>query len=134
MFKNLFQKAKKRETTTDVVFKKAVSHVPWEIGTQKRKQSINSWDEIEGCILGIFADPDEFATLTAGDAPYHIRYVQATQSKEGIEVELGIEEGEKTKLVGKTCSKKECMDIFKEFYNTLNVRDRGKFKPVEFFV
>ena len=124
----------KRQTTTDITFQNAVTHVPWSIRTQEREGSVSSWEEIETCVRGIFADPDEFVTLTAGGAPYHIRYVQAAPTGSGIDVELGIEEGDKTRLVGKDCSQKECLEIFREFYNTFNVWDRTGYKPVEFFV
>ncbi len=135
MFGSFFKKTPKpKQTTTDVTFQNTVCNVPWNIRTQEQDCSVSSWDEIEDCVLGMFADADEFVTLTAGDAPYHIRYVQAAQTGEGIDVELGIEEGDHTRLVGKNCSQKECMDIIREFYQTLNVQNQEKYKPVEFFV
>ncbi len=124
----------KQKTTTDVTFQNTVCHVPWNLRTQERDGSVSFWEEIEACILGMFADSDEFVTLTAGEAPYHIRFVQAAQTDRGIDLELGIEEGDKTRLMGKDCSQKECMEAFREFYNTLNVWDRTGYKPVEFFV
>ena len=134
MFKKSSQN-KKTPKTTDVTFKNTVCHVPWNVRTQEIDKSVFSWEEIEDCIFGIFADSDEFVTLTTGeDIPYHIRYVQATQCNEGIVVQVGIEEGEKTRLVEKVGSQKECMDILREFYNTLNVQDLEKYKPMEFFV
>jgi len=134
VFNRLFQNKNRKTTTTEVVFQKTVCNVPWKVGTQETVCTVSTWQEIESYIRGMFADSDEFVTLTTGDALYHIRYVQATQSDKGIIVQLGIEEGEKTRLVEKECSQKECMDIFREFYNTQNVRERGKYKPVEFFI
>lgn len=129
-----FLKKNKKKTTTDVTFQNTICNVPWNIRTQEQDHSVSSWEEIEDCILGMFSDSNEFVTLTAGNAPYHIRYVQAAQTDNGIDVELGIEEGDKTKLVGKDCSQRECMDVFQEFYHTLNVKEQEGYKPVEFFI
>ncbi len=89
---------------------------------------------VEDCILDMLDDEDEFVTLTVGEALHRIRYVQACQFPEGITVQLGIEEGGHTRLVEKTCTEKECLEIFREFYDTASVQNVEAYTPVEFFV
>ena len=129
----MFRK-KEKKTTTDVLFGKTVCNVPWNVRTQEKDQAVDSWRDVEDCILDMFADDNEFVTLTTADARYNIRYVQACPGKEGIIVQVGIEEGEHTRLVEKTCLEEECLDIFDEFYHFTTVQNLEQYKPVEFFV
>lgn len=135
LFKNWLKENKqKKRTATDVVFQKTVCHTSWNVRTQEVDQSVSSWDEVEGFILEMMADEDEFVTLTTGDVRHHICYVQAVQNEKGIIVQVGIEEGEQVRLVEKICSQKECMDIFREFYASSCVQGLEKYSPVEFFI
>ena len=77
---------------------------------------------------------DEFVVLTLADILHQIRFVQAAQIKNGLIVQLGIEEGDRIRLVEKECTREECMDIFREYYNSSYVRDVEKYQPVAFYV
>jgi hypothetical protein len=125
---------KSTKTTTDVRFGKETCFFPRKIGTQSGERRVDSWQEVEDCLWDMFTDEDEFVTLTLAEIHHNIRYVQACQFQEGITVQLGVEEDDYTRLVEKTCSEAECMDIFREFYESSYVRDFEKYKPVEFFV
>ena len=123
-----------KKTTTDVLFKKTVCEVPWNLRTQEIDKPVSSWDIVENCLWEMFDDEEEFVTLTTADARYNIRYVQASQIDDGIIVQLGIEEGEHTKLVEKVCTEEECMKIFEEFYTSSFVQNWEKYTPVEFYL
>lgn len=127
-------KKKEKKTTTDVLFGKTVCTIPWNVRTQEKDETVDSWEDAEDCILDMFGDEDEFVTLTTADARHNIRYIQACQGKEGIIVQAGIEEGEHTRLVEKVCLEEECLDIFEEFYHSANVQGLDQYKPVEFFI
>ena len=76
----------------------------------------------------------KFLVLTLQEIRHNIRFVQAAQCDQGIVVQLGIEKDNATKLVEKICSEWECIDIFKEFYNSSAVKNPQDYTPVEFFV
>lgn len=125
----------KKKEKKEVLFGKTVCSVPWNIRTQERDHAVQSWAEIENGIQGVFEDADEFVTLTTGELCGGIRFVQACQERDGtgIIVELGLEEGEHTRLVEKVCrGEEECLEIFEEFYQTGDVKDRKDYSPVEF--
>lgn len=123
----------KRKTTTDIVFNK-VKCTNASVENQNGRKAADSWHIVEDFIYEMFDDSDQFVTLTLADTDYNVRYVQAVQADSGIVVQLGIEEGEHTKLVEKICSPEECLNIFAEFYDYSYVSDIDKYKPVEFFV
>lgn len=121
-----------RKTTTDITFGKVTCSESYA-ENQNGKRKADTWRTVEDMIYEMFDDADQFVTLTLNDIDYNIRYVQATQVNDGITVQLGIEEGEHTKLVEKICSEDECLDIFEEFYYSSAVSDIEEYKPVEFF-
>lgn len=123
-----------KKTTTNVLFQKTVCNVPWNVRTQEVDKAVSSWEAIEDYLWEMFDDENEFVTLTTADARYNIRYVQATQADGEIVVQLGIEEGENTKLVEKMCTEEECLNIFQEFYTSVYVQDWETYTPVEFYV
>ena len=123
-----------QEMTTDVTFKKAVCLVPHMVGTQNGEQAVQDWQTVAYCLEDMLQDDNQFVTLTVGDAPYGIRYVQATLCEEGVVVELGLEEGEHTRLVEKICTAEECLAIFERFYQTAAVQDVEQYQPVAFYV
>lgn len=122
-----------KETTTDVTFGKVTCNTKHTVRTQEIEKTAPSWHMVEECLWNMFEDDNEFVVLTVGDARYHIRYIQAAQIPEGITIQLGIEEGEQTRLVEKTCSEEECMEIFQEFYHSSHVQDVEHYTPVEFY-
>ncbi len=123
-----------RKTTTDVLFEKTDCNMERNIRTQEIDKMASSWEMVEECLLEMFLDDNEFVTLTIQEIHHNIRFIQACQGKDGIVVQLGIEEGEKVRLVEKECMEDECMDIFYEFYNSTYVKDIETYHPVEFFV
>ncbi|RKJ06109.1 hypothetical protein D7X87_06660 [bacterium D16-54] len=122
-----------KPTTTNIVFENTVCTQPWNLRTQELDISVDSWDTIEDCLAKMLVDKDEFITLTTANAHRNIRFIQATQIEDGITVELGIEEGDHTRLVEKTCTEEECLNIFQEFFSSADVQDLEKYHPVEFF-
>lgn len=127
-------KEEERKTTTDVLFGKTDCNMAKNVRTQEIDKLASSWEMVEECLLEMFLDDNEFVTLTIEEIHHNIRYVQACQAEDQIVVQLGIEEGDKTRLVEKMCMEDECMDIFYEFYNSTSVRNLESYHPVEFFV
>lgn len=123
----------KRETTTDVTFGKVICNGDRTVETQETKKINPSWDVVDECLWDMFEDYDEFVILTVANASDYIRYVQARQIKDGIIVQLGVEEDDHIKLVEKVCTEEECQNIFFEFYNSSHVKNVEEYKPVEFY-
>lgn len=123
-----------KKLTTEVVFGKTICNVPRKVSTQEVERSVDSWEEVADYILDMFEDEDEFVVLTVGELLHQIRYVQAAQVSSGIIVQVGIEEGEQTRLVEKECTQEECMNIFREFYESALVQNLEEYTPVEFWV
>lgn len=127
-FSNLFKK-----TTTEVQFEQ-VEHDGQTVLENQNDRLTNFSDvDLEMFLDAMFEDEDQFVTLTLPEARFGIRYVQACQVDDGINVQLGIEENEHTKLVEKMCSAEECEDIFMQFYDTRMVSDLETYTSVEFF-
>lgn len=81
----------------------------------------------------MFGNEDEFVILTLADIKHNVRYVQACYNDDGIVVQLGIEVEGGIKLVEKiTLSEEECVDIFRGFYETSNVKDVEHYTEVQF--
>ncbi len=124
---------KTQKTTTDITFENTTCNVPRNVRTQEIDQEVSSWEFVQDCILDMFEDGDEFVTLTIAEIKYGIRFVQACRGGDGIIVELGIEKENRTNLVEKICTEEECLEIFREFYDTTYVRDVEGYSPVSFF-
>ena len=116
----------------EMLFEKTVCNVPHQLRTQTLEREARDWEDVLACVEEIFEDDDEFVTLTVGDARHNIRYIQARQEDDEIIVQLGIEDDKYTRLVEKLCGKEECVEIFREFYNSASVKDLGKYEPVKF--
>jgi len=104
------------------------------LGTQDGDQEVTSWQAVEDSLHQMFRDEERFVTLTAGDIRQNIRYVQSVQGREGILVQLGVEESDYIRLVEKVCSEEECLAVFREFYDDTTVQHLDRYRPVEFFV
>ncbi|MDE6625947.1 MAG: hypothetical protein K2K56_06215 [Lachnospiraceae bacterium] len=87
--------------------------------------------DIEDYLEDMFASPEQFVTLTAPKAMRKVRFVQACLQRDGIEVELGIEENG-TRLVYKLCSKEECVRIFLDFFEDEFIPKMEEYQPVQF--
>lgn len=124
-----------KKLSTEVTFQKTECIAPKTISMQQiTDHAVSSWETVENCLLDMFEDADEFVVLTLEEIHHQIRYVQAAQIKEGVIVQLGIEEGDHTRLVEKECTKEECCEIFQKFYNSSYVQDVEQYKPVQFYV
>lgn len=127
-FSNLFKK-----TTIEVQFEQVEHDGQTVLENQNDRLTDFSDVDLEMFLDAMFEDEDQFVTLTLPKAIFGIRYVQACQVDDGINVQLGIEENEHTNLVEKMCSAEECLDIFMQFYDTGMVSDLKAYTPVEFF-
>ena len=118
----------------EMLFEKTKCDVPHKLHTQTLERAAKNWQDVLDRVLEMFDDDDEFVTLTVGDARHNIRYVQAVRDTRGdrIIVQLGIEDENHTRLVEKLCGENECVEIFREFYDSASVRDLDKYKPVKF--
>jgi hypothetical protein len=130
----LFSPKPKKQTTTDVTFKTEPCPSPTVLGSQNGDLHNVSWQQVENGLEDVFGDSNQFLVLTLQKIRHNIRYVQATQCDDGIVVQLGVENNNTTKLVEKICSEEECIDIFKEFYNSSAVKNLQDYTPVKFFV
>ena len=125
----------KAKTSTDVTFENKNFPTQNTVSTQTvTDQAVSSFQMVEDYLWDMFGDEDEFVVLTLADILHQIRFVQAAQIKKGLIVQLGIEEGDRIRLVEKECTREECMDIFREYYNSSYVRDVEKYQPVAFYV
>lgn len=124
-FSNLFKK-----TTTDVKFEKVVPQNEIKLENQNGVIENCSYQDVEECLQMMFEDGDQFIILSVPSARYGIRFVQACRVDQGIDVELGLEGDDQTKLICKMCSEEECRGIFREFFDTANVHDRKGYEPI----
>ncbi|MDE7400154.1 MAG: hypothetical protein K2N06_11590 [Oscillospiraceae bacterium] len=103
------------------------------VETQDGERSANSWDDVMEGINEMFEYEDEFVILTLANISHDVRYVQAVYCDDGITVQLGVEVEGGIKLVEKTAfSEEECVEIFREFYETSNVKNVEKYTEVQF--
>lgn len=114
-----------------VVFQKVKAQQGFTLENQDGKLIDFSNIDIEKYLENLFITPDQFVILTAPEAQYKVRYVQACTHDEGIEVELGIEE-EGTCLYYKMCSQEECRRIFLDFFDNIFIPRMDEYKLVEF--
>lgn len=114
-----------------VVFQKVKAQQGFTLENQDGKLTDFSDIDIEKYLENLFITPDQFVILTAPEAQYKVRYVQACTHDEGIEVELGIEE-EGTCLYYKMCSQEECRRIFLDFFDNIFIPGMDEYKLVEF--
>ncbi len=119
-----------KETTTDVKFEKAAPQNAVKLENQNGVIENCSRQDIEEYLRIMFDDREQFITLSVPDARYGIRFVQACRVDKGIDVELGLEEDNQTRLICKICSENECREVFCEFFDTLNVFDRKGYEPI----
>lgn len=75
-------------------------------------------DDIKQYLNDLFNEEEQFVTLTLDKAINGIKFVKARYIGSDLTVQLGIEDKNKTNLVGKTLStKKECIVVFYQFYD-----------------
>ena len=130
--RNLFSKLF-RKKSADVTFE-AIPHTGIRsLETQDGRITEFDFSAVECRLEELYRDPDQFVTLTLAEAPHGIRYVQACQAGGGIDVQLGLEENGRTRLVEKLHSPSECTAVFRQFYDHACVEGQETYQPVEFF-
>ena len=83
----------KAKTSTDVTFENKNFPTQNTVSTQTvTDQAVSSFQMVEDYLWDMFGDEDEFVVLTLADILHQIRFVQAAQIKNGLIVQLGIEE------------------------------------------
>lgn len=92
-----------------------------------------SWDDVLVRIRKMIDVNDEHVLLTLKQATYGVRYMQAASAPGGYDLQVGMEEGDQTKLVDKIVSEQELLDRFETFYRYGYVDNLGEFKPVQFY-
>ncbi|MBP3351313.1 MAG: hypothetical protein J6L65_02795 [Lachnospiraceae bacterium] len=126
LFSKLFKK-----TTTDVRFEKVAPQNAMELENQNGVIENCTYLDVEEYLQMMLDDSEQFITLSMPSAPYGIRFVQACRVNEGIDVELGLEQDNQTKLICRVCDEEECRNVFYEFFNTSNVCDRKGYEPIK---
>ena len=126
LFSKLFKK-----TTTDVRFEKVAPQNAMELENQNGVIENCTYLDVEKYLQMMLDDSEQFITLSMPSAPYGIRFVQACRVNEGIDVELGLEQDNQTKLICRVCDEEECRNVFYEFFNTSNVCDRKGYEPIK---
>ena len=131
------QPAAERQLTSDVTFAPTKCEVSYLLSTDQGERGISSFGEVENALLDMMAGEAEFVILTVGNACHGIRFIQSCplNDEDGFTVELALEqEGGRTRLVEKSFyTQKECLEVFREFYNTSSVQDKESYTPVEFY-
>lgn len=130
---NLFKKLFKPKTT-NVSFEKVARTGKAVLENQDGRINEFYHSEIIEYILKIIDDTQQFITLELSEAYYGVRYVQASVNDGKISVQLGLEDGDSTKLVEKICSQEECQRIFLDLFDYGYVNEVENYKPVQFFV
>lgn len=125
LFSKLFKK-----TTTNIKFEKVAPQNAIKLENQNGVIENCSCPDMEEYIQMMLEDREQFITLSMPNAPYGIRFVQASRADKGIDVQLGLEEDNHTRLICKICSEEECWRVFYEFFDTANVCDRKGYKTI----
>lgn len=123
----------KEQLTTDVEFKRIKEGTHFTIANQDGQINVESEEELYSYIRIMLDDPDQFVVLCAPKAMKNIRYIQACMVNDEIEVQLGVEEGDTTKLYSKRCEEEELKEIFVAFYYGEFVTEHSQYQPVEFY-
>ena len=119
--------------TSDITFEKIKYTGKRKLENQNGYMTDFTFDDVEDYLQEMFDDFNQFVTLTLTEAKNGVRFIQACQILGGIlNIQLGLENNEGTKLVEKTCSKEVCISIFKKFYEYSLVDDLDTYKPVKF--
>ena len=92
-----------------------------------------TWDDVTARIRKMMDMNDEHVLLTLKQSVYGVRYMQAASAPEGYDLQVGLEEGNQTKLVDKIVGDQELFERFEVFYRYAYVDNLGEFKPVQFY-
>lgn len=121
-------------TTSDVIFQR-VEYMDGSLLENFYDEPIQNptWDDVTAKIRKMMDMNDEHVLLTMKQAVYGVRYMQAASAPGGYDLQVGLEEGNQTKLVDKIVGEEELFERFEVFYRYAYVDNLGEFKPVEFF-
>ncbi len=124
----------KPKTTSDVTFQR-VDYMAGSCLENFYDQPIDNptWEDVTARIRKMMDVNDEHVLLTLKQSVYGVRYMQAASAPGGYDLQVGMEEGDQTKLVDKIVDSKELFDRFEIFYRYAYVDNLGEFKPVEFY-
>lgn len=92
-----------------------------------------TWDDVTARIRKMMDMNDEHVLLTLKQSVYGVRYMQAASAPGGYDLQVGLEEGNQTKLVNKIVGDQELFERFEVFYRYAYVDNLGEFKPVQFY-
>ena len=92
-----------------------------------------TWDDVTARIRKMMDMNDEHVLLTLKQSVYGVRYMQAASAPGGYDLQVGLEEGNQTKLVDKIVGDQELFERFEVFYRYAYVDNLGEFKPVQFY-
>lgn len=123
-----FRKVKKNK---EVIFKTVEPQKGFTLRNQEGELTDCADIDIEDYLADMFVTPDQFVVLTAPEAQYKVRFVQACIHDGAIEVELGMEENG-THLYYKMCSQEECCRVFLDFYDGMFDPNMSEYRLVEF--
>lgn len=123
-----------RSTTADVTFQR-VEYMDGSVLENFYDEPIQNptWDDVTARIRKMMDMNDEHVLLTLKQSVYGVRYMQAASAPGGYDLQVGLEEGNQTKLVDKIVGEQELFERFEVFYRYGYVDNLGEFKPVEFF-
>ncbi len=119
--------------TTDVKFKNAECQGERTLENQDGLIIDCSYHQVIDYLYELFDDYNEFVILTVADMKCGVRYIQAVMEKGQVLIQLGVEKGEYTRLVEKMFSHEDCIDVFREFYESSFVHNIESYTPVKFF-
>ena len=124
---------KTQNSSKEVVFEKVRQSVPMKLENFYDQPILNpTWDDVEFRIRKMLDTADEHVLLCLGTASYGVRYIQSASIPGGYTLQLGLEQGDQTRLVEKDVTPSEIREIFEKFYKFGIVDDIDKYKPVTF--
>ena len=123
-----------RSTTSDVTFQR-VEYMDGSVLENFYDEPIQNptWDDVTARIRKMMDMNDEHVLLTLKQSVYGVRYMQAASAPGGYDLQVGLEEGNQTKLVDKIVGDQELFERFEVFYRYAYVDNLGEFKPVQFY-
>ncbi|MBP1586339.1 MAG: hypothetical protein ILP17_11665 [Lachnospiraceae bacterium] len=124
---------KTQNSSKEVVFEKVRQSVPMKLENFYDHPILNpTWDDVEFRIRKMLDTADEHVLLSLGTASYGVRYIQSASIPGGYTLQLGLEQGDQTRLVEKDVTPSEIREIFEKFYKFGIVDDIDKYKSVTF--
>lgn len=134
LLSKMFKRKNKKKLSSDVTFTLPAIEEKASLRNQNEETTDFGRPELDAYLQVMFDDYEQFIVFSLPKAPCGICFVQAAQVADGIDVQLGLAENGRTRVVTKICTPKVCREIFYEFFETGDVRERSGYKPLEFYV